>query len=145
MRVAALVLIVLVAGCRGDGDLATQNVSVANPFHDELTKLSPGYQRLTLLRALRRSNYGRNHCQNVDNAGYQQEHANYRMWVAECSAQRRKFAAFFSPNGEVQIRDCADVEKLDMPRCRDLPPPVADPTLPKIEEGAADEAFENKS
>jgi hypothetical protein len=119
-------------------------IRMANPFHDDLMKLSPGNQRLAMLRALRATGYKREHCRNVDNAGYQEEFRNMRMWVAECVAERRSYAVFIAPNTEIQVRNCADAGTLSLPRCQGLPPPQEDPTMPKVQEGASDEAYRTR-
>jgi hypothetical protein len=47
-------------------------------------KLPPDLQRLTMMRAIRDGGY---RCQRVDNAGYQEEYRNMRMWVALCGVE----------------------------------------------------------
>jgi hypothetical protein len=147
IRIAALLLAsaAMLAGCGGSADRSGGGegggIRMANEHHDALLKLSPGYQRLAMLRALRDNNYTRRHCLNVDNAGYQEEYRNMRMWVAECSNDERSFAVFIAPNGDVQVRDCADAGTLSLPRCNGLPPPEPDSTLPQVKEGASDNAY----
>lgn len=148
MRIASLALLsgALLAGCGSrTADMQNdQGIVMANEFHEALMKLSPGRQRLTMLRALRDNRYGREHCIDVTNAGYQEDYQNMRMWVAECGAEQRSYAVFLAPNGDVQVRNCADMgpeKQLPLPSCKALPPAVADPTMPKIEKGAADKAF----
>lgn len=135
----------MLAGCGGDrvvesANGAAPNIRIANPAHDRLVELTPGNQRLAMMRAIRDSGY---RCQRVDNAGYQEEYRDMRMWVATCGPDVRNFAVFVAPNDTVQVRNCADAGTLSLPRCEGLPPPVADPTMPEFQEGAADEAFKN--
>lgn len=133
------------AGCGGDRTVESANgaephIRIANPYHDDLMQLTPGRQRLAMMRAIRDSRY---RCRRVDNAGYQEEYRNMKMWVAVCGEERKTFAVYLAPGGEVQVRDCADAGTLSLPRCNGLPPATPDPTMPAFEEGAADEAFSN--
>ncbi len=144
----ALVLLGLaaLAGCGGDRVVESANgaepdIRIANPFHDDLMELTPGRQRLAMRRAIRDSRY---RCLRVDNAGYQEEYRNMKMWVATCPEERKTFAIYLAPGGEVQVRDCADAGTLSLPRCNGLPPAQPDPTMPEFKEGAADEAFKNE-
>lgn len=133
------------AGCGGDrvvesANGAEPNIRIANKHHDELLTLTPGNQRLAMMRAIRSSGY---RCQRVDNAGYQEEYRNMKMWVATCGEERKDLAVYLAANGDVQVRDCADAGTLSLPRCEGLPPAVPDPTMPQVKEGAADAAFSN--
>jgi len=149
---ASLLLISVAAlgGCGGgtrtanDQNAQFREIKIVNQHHEDLLKLSPGRQRLAMLRAVRDSGYTQQHCRNVDNVGYQEEYQNMRMWVAECSAQQRSYAVFIAPNGDVQVRNCADAGTLALPRCEGLPPPVEDPTMPKVQEGASDDAYRRR-
>lgn len=134
------------AGCGGDRTVNQQNgadpkIRIANQYHEDLLRLTPGNQRLAMMRAIRDNRYT---CQRVDNAGYQEEYSNMRMWVAVCGEEDKTFAVYLAANGDVQVRDCADAGTLSLPRCQGLPPPVPDDTLPKFEEGAADKAYRNE-
>ncbi len=136
--------LLLLAGC-GGGDYGASNeqeprIRIANKYHDDLTRLPPDLQRLTMMRAIRD---GRYRCQRVSNAGYQEEYRNMRMWVAECEVENKRFAVYLAANGDVQVRDCADAGQLSLPRCEGLPPPMPEPQN-TFKEGAADNAFRNK-
>jgi hypothetical protein len=135
--------LLLLAGC-GGGDYGGSNeqeprIRIANKYHDDLTRLPPDLQRLTMMRAIRD---GRYRCQRVSNAGYQEEYRNMRMWVGECDVENKRFAIFLAANGDVQVRDCADAGQLSLPRCAGLPPAAPD-TKQVFKEGAADKAFRN--
>lgn len=139
----ALPVAALLAGCGGERAVNNKAaISIANQYHEDLLALSPGRQRLAMRRAILDS---RNRCITVDNAGYQEEYRNMRMWVASCGQEQKVFAVYIAANGDVQVRDCADAGTLSLPRCEGLPPAVADPTMPEFKEDAADEAFKNKS
>lgn len=115
-----------------------RHISMRNEHHEQLLQLPPDAQRLAMMRAIRRTG---NRCQRVDNAGYQQEHLNMRMWVGECGVEQKRFAVYIAPNGDVQVRDCAQAGQLSLPRCEGLPPPA--PTRDMIQEGASDKAYRN--
>ncbi len=136
--------LLLLGGC-GSADYGGKNdqeprIRIANKHHDDLTKLRPGLQRLTMLRAVRDA---RHRCQRVSNAGYQEEYRNMRMWVADCDVENKRFAVYLAANGDVQVRDCADAGQLSLPRCQGLPPAAPD-EQEVFKEGAADNAFRNK-
>ena len=138
----------LLASCGGGNrEVANQqngqHIRMANPAHDALVDLSPGRQRLAMLRAIRDNGL---RCQDVVNAGYQQEYENLRMWVADCTGagENRSFAVFIAPNEDVLVRNCADAGQLSLPRCEPLPPAQPDPTMPQIKEGSADNSFKGK-
>jgi hypothetical protein len=137
--------LMLLAGC-GGGDRAAGNnqaeprIRIANKYHDDLLKLPPDLQRLTMMRAVRDAGY---RCQRVDNAGYQEEYRNMRMWVAVCGVEKKTLSVYLAANGDVQVRDCADAGQLSLPRCEGLPPP-APPEREVFKEGAADKAFRNQ-
>lgn len=143
---AGLALLASLAGCGGSGNQQAgvnaqePRIRIANPHHDDLLALRPGQQRLAMMRAIRDSG---NRCQRVDNAGYQEEYRNMRLWVATCGEEDKSFAVYIAANGDVQVRDCADAGALSLPRCQALPPPAPD-DRPVFKEGAADNAFRNR-
>ena len=142
----ALTAILLLAGCGGGNDGgnvsndAEPRIRIANKYHDDLMKLPPDLQRLTMMRAIRDGGY---RCQRVDNAGYQEEYRNMRMWVAQCGVESKTFAVYLAANGDVQVRNCADAGQLSLPRCEGLPP-APPPEREVFKEGAADKAFRNQ-
>lgn len=143
MALAFASLAMLSACGGGAANKQNDHIRMANPAHDALLELSPGLQRLTMLRAVKGNGL---RCLDVINTGYQQEYENLQMWVAECSgeAEVRRFAVFIAPNEDVLVRNCADAGQLSLPRCEGLPPPLPDPSMPQIKEGAADNSFRNK-
>lgn len=146
MRRDACVLMAtaLLAGC-GEPDAAANQqaprIKMANEHHEALLRLSPGRQRIAMMRAVRQTG---NRCQRVDNAGYQQEYRNLRMWVAQCDVEAKSYAIYIAPNGDVQARDCAQAGQLSLPRCQPLPPAAPDTDIPRFQEGASDKAFRNE-
>jgi len=139
---AALLLASCGGGDYGNGANGQEpRIRIANKYHDELAKLPPNLQRLAMMRAARDAGY---RCQRVDNAGYQEEYRNMRMWVAACGGEETKtLAVFIAANGDVQVRDCAHAGQLALPRCEGLPPAVPE-EREVFKEGAADNAFRNR-
>lgn len=146
--VTGLLLCGLLAGCGGGEPVDNQaggndqepRIRIANKHHDELMGLRPGLQRIAMMRAIRSTGH---RCQRVDNAGYQEEYRNMRLWVAHCGEENKHYAVYIAANGDVQVRDCEDAGRLSLPRCEGLPPPLPDDT-PVFKEGAADKAFRNE-
>ena len=95
-------------------------IKIANPYHDGLVALPPDLQRLGLMRAIRDN--GRR-CRRVEAGRYQQDYRQMAMWVALCD-DGRHWAIFVAPNGDTQLRPCADLAQLNLPVCRPLTPPA---------------------
>ena len=148
-RAAALTLLLMATACeppadRRDAQPAKSDapaIRMKNEYEDRLRALRPGLQRIWAMRAVRGTG---NACQRVDNAGYQQDYQNLRMWVAVCGVEGKSWAIYIAPNEDIQVRDCADLGQLSLPRCQGLPPPVPDNSGPQFKEGAADNAFRNQ-
>ena len=106
---------ITVAACEsGEPPANRTQIKVANPSHEGLLKLSGLNQRIALTRALRDN--GRR-CTRVDGARYQQDYRGMVMWVALCE-DGRHWAIFIAPNGDTQVRNCADMHQLRLPQCR---------------------------
>ena len=119
---AGAALSLALAGC--DGGAPNENVTriaVANPHHDQLAALSPPSQRLGLMRAIRDSG---KRCQRVESGSYQQDYRGMKMWVALCN-DGRHWGIFIAPNADIQVRDCAEMDRLELPQCRPVAPPQA--------------------
>jgi hypothetical protein len=122
MRIATAALLLLVAACeQGEAPENVTRISVANPHSDQLKSLPQDLRHLGLMRAIRDS--GRR-CQRVEAGAYQQEHSGMAMWVALCN-DGRHWAVFIAPNADVQVRECSDMDTLDLPQCHPLTAPVA--------------------
>lgn len=123
-RFGALAVLLALAGCEQGG--APENVTqirIANPHSDQLKALPQDLRHLGLMRAIRDSG---KRCQRVEAGAHQQEHSGMAMWVAMCS-DGRYWAVFIAPNADVQVRECSDMDTLDLPQCRPLTPPAATP------------------
>jgi hypothetical protein len=126
----------LLAGC---GDVSAPEkgtepkVRIANPGSDRLKTMSPLYQRIGLVRAIRGTG---KRCRSVDRLAYQQEYEQLAMWVAQCN-DGRIWSVFIAPNQNVQVRLCTEHAQLDLPPCRDLPPLPPDPDDPVVNKAKA--------
>ena len=76
--------------------------------------MSEAGRNLGLYRAVRDSSQ---RCKRVEGGAYQQQYRNLAMWTARCS-DTGDWALFIAPNGDVQVRACADTAALGLPACR---------------------------
>ena len=117
-RFALAQALLLIGGCeQGEPATGVKAISVANPHSDRLKALPQDLRLLGLMRAIRDN--GRR-CKRVVDGAYQQEHSGMAMWVAMCE-DGRYWGLFIAPNGDVQVRECSDMDTLDLPQCRPLP------------------------
>ena len=115
---AVLSTAAMLTGCDSGGAprqeaTARAPLVVANPFHDRLLQLND-LQRDAAFRGAIRS--ARESCDRVEASRFQQDHGNLKMWTATC--KQRSYAVFVAPNGDIQVRDCADAATLKLPACR---------------------------
>ena len=116
---AAMAAGAMLVACDGGGTderakaPAPAAVVVSNPYHDNLVELTELGRGAVLRRAIRTA---RESCNRVESAAFQQDHDNLKMWTATC--QSRSYAVFLAPNGDVQVRNCADMATLKLPACR---------------------------
>ena len=110
MAVAAL------GACGSQPDEAAQpkqTISVRSPEQDRLHKLNELDRAIALKRAIYASGYT---CRRVESSGYVGQYRNLDMWTAACG-DRRQWAIYVGADDSVQVRDCRDVEKLDLLKC----------------------------
>ena len=121
---SALAILLLLAGCEdGTPERNVASVKASNTYSDQLAAMTPLYRNLGLWRAIRDAPQ---RCKKVDTGAFQQDYRNMAMWSAHCT-DTGQWAIFIAPNGDVQVRPCADAATLHLPACRPLPPPVAEP------------------
>ena len=127
---SALGLLLLLTGCQnGTPEQNVASIKATNTYSDQLAAMTPLYRNLGLWRAIRDAPQ---RCKRVDSGAFQQEYRNMAMWSAHCT-DTGQWAIFIAPNGDVQVRSCADAATLRLPACRSLPPPVPEP----VKAGAA--------
>ena len=121
MRGLAIIAAALViAGCDSAAPpINVQGIKMENPMHDGLLRLTSLNQRIALMRAIRDN---RQRCRRVDGARYQEDYRGMVMWVALCAAEGKHWAIFIAPNGDTQVRDCAQMAQLSLPQCRPVQP-----------------------
>jgi hypothetical protein len=129
---AVLLSALLLAASCGEGQPGGQpaqnvaRVKMANSQSDALKAMAPLYRNLGLWRAIRDSGQ---RCKKVDNGANQQDYKDMAMWVAHCT-DTGAWAIFIAPNGEAQVRACADLSAIKLPACRPLPGPPSDSPFP---------------
>src|SRR4051812_25982850 len=113
----ALAMTLLLAACEdGTPEQNVATVKAANSYSDQLAAMQPLYRNLGLWRAIRDAPQ---RCKKVDSGAFQQDYRNMAMWSAHCT-DTGQWAIFIAPNGDVQVRPCADTAALHLPACRPL-------------------------
>ena len=111
-------LFAALGGCDGGGTDAggtpTTRITASTEYVDRLKSLSEMNRGLALRRAVQDSG---GTCKSVDASGYPEDYKNLSLWTARCS-DGYDWAGFFAPNGDVQVRDCAEAAALELPACR---------------------------
>lgn len=115
---SGMMALALLAGCDGgasdDEARQTTRIAVSSPLVNQLRTLDDANRGLALRRAIHDSGGA---CKKVEQSGYQEDYKNLSMWTARCS-EGKEWALFIAPNGDVQVRPCADAEQLKLPACR---------------------------
>ena len=93
--------------------LAAAPPAPRNSYSERLVRL-PDIQRKAALRnaILEDGQY----CKRVETATLRGPYKNLAMWKATCD-RGAAYAMFIGPDGTVQVRPCADLPKLRLPRC----------------------------
>jgi|SRR5687768_1978182 len=117
IRSAALLLSAgLLASCGsgGEGAPPLQNdVMVRSDMQKRLLELNDLDRAIALKRAI--SDQGLR-CERVVSTGYVTRFRDMDMWTASCEDERQ-WALFVGANDSVQVRLCADNEKIGLPAC----------------------------
>jgi len=118
MRISIVLMAAALAGCDGGGaprgEPRSIKVTGASDYEAGLKAASDFDRGMALRRAVMDSG---SRCKSVEESGYQQPHVNMSMWAIRCSDGGR-YALFIAPNGDVQVRRCADAAQLKLPECR---------------------------
>jgi len=126
---AAICGAALLAGCgSGDGGETetpreVRSIAIASEYQKRLLALDDVNRGLALKRAIQDSGQ---RCRRVEANAYQEDYQALHMWRARCD-DSGDWALFIAPNGDVQVRPCADAAQLGLPGCRfdeasDAPP-----------------------
>jgi len=91
-------------------------VTIANPASDQLARLSVIARKGAMRKALLDSGV---RCEHIEKVAIQGPWANTIMWRAKCGGDARyDYAVFIGPDASVQVRYCAEMQQLHLPRCR---------------------------
>ena len=116
IRRVALLLPLLLAGC--DGGDAPQpplqnDIMVRSAAQQRLFELNDLDRAIALKRAILEQGL---RCGQIVSTGYVTRYRDMDMWSATCNDDRQ-WALFISANDSVQVRLCADNEKIGLPPC----------------------------
>ena len=121
MRIAALMLpAILLTACKAEtpAEQPVQNdIMVRSEAQQQLFDLNDLDRAIALKRAI--SDQGLR-CGRIVSTGYVTRFKDMDMWTATCSDDRQ-WALFISANDSVQVRLCADNEKIGLPACNVQP------------------------
>ncbi|HET8612000.1 MAG TPA: hypothetical protein VFL92_04460 [Sphingomonas sp.] len=92
---------------------ALSGIVIANPFNDQLLRLSRPQQEGVLRQAITRD---KQRCGQISGGAYRGRYGNLAMWVAHCKPGG-DYAVFIGPHGEAQVRSCRDTRELKLPSC----------------------------
>lgn len=121
-RSAALMIpALLLASCGSGGDEAApplqNDIMVRSDAQQQLFDLNDLDRAIALKRAI--SDQGLR-CAQIVSTGYVTRFRDMDMWTATCS-DKREWALFVGANDSVQVRLCADNEKIGLPACKVQP------------------------
>ncbi len=116
IRRAALLLPLLLASC--DGGDAPQpplqnDIMVRSAAQQRLFELNDLDRAIALKRAILEQGL---RCGQIVSTGYVSRYRDMDLWSATCNDDRQ-WALFISANDSVQVRLCADNEKIGLPPC----------------------------
>jgi hypothetical protein len=108
--------------------LAAAAASAAPPpgppsYNQRLQRLDPPRRAAALRAAIAESGQ---RCGRIDPPLYRGPYKNLFFWAARCTPGG-DYALYVGPDGSVQVRDCAEAERLKLPSCG-LPPARPAPT-----------------
>ena len=117
-RAAALLISAgLLASCGGGGDEAApplqNDIMVRSETQKRLLDLNDLDRAIALKRAISEQGLS---CAQIVSTGFVTRYKDMDMWTATCSDDRQ-WALFVSANDSVQVRLCADNEKIGLPAC----------------------------
>lgn len=101
------------SGSGGETKVRSIKVGATNPYHERMQQLSPMDRGLALRRALQDSGQ---RCQVPIASAYQSEYRSLKLWTLRCS-DSGDWAIFLGSTGDVQVRRCTELTKLNLPPC----------------------------
>ena len=109
--------VALLSGC-GSSEPAPvhRQIKVQGEAQKQLAAANKMDRAIGLKRAIYDSG---NVCQRLTDSNFVTDYKNLAMWRATC-ADGKNWAIFIAPEGSVQVRPCADLAELKLPRC-DVP------------------------
>ena len=117
-RFLPLFLIPLAAACDESPTTQPANpIVVRSEGQDRLHQLDDLNRAIALKRAIHDTGA---ECRRVTKSGYVGEYQNTSQWMATCEdrdGRTRDWALFVGADESVQVRLCADVEKVGLPAC----------------------------
>lgn len=112
----------LLASCGSGGDDAAapplqNDIMVRSAAQKRLLDMNDLDRAIALKRAIASAGM---RCERIVSTGYVTRYKDMDMWAATCSDDRQ-WALFISANESVQVRLCADNEKIGLPACNIQP------------------------
>ncbi|HVF37256.1 MAG TPA: hypothetical protein VNA29_04875 [Sphingomicrobium sp.] len=121
MRLTAmLAAVAVIAACDGGGDPEPplrSEIMVRSESQKRLFELDDLDRAIALKRAITEQGL---RCARLVSTGYVARFRDMDMWTATCSDDRQ-WGLFVSANDSVQVRLCADNEKIGLPACKVQP------------------------
>lgn len=116
-RAALLMVPILLTACGSGDDQAApplqNDIVVRSDTQKRLLDLNDLDRAIALKRAMQEQGL---RCGQIVSTGFVTRYKDMDMWTATCSDDRQ-WALFVSANDSVQIRLCADNEKIGLPAC----------------------------
>ena len=107
----------LLASCGGEGDQSApplqNDIVVRSETQKRVLDLNDLDRAIALKRAISEQGL---RCGQIVSTGFVTRYKDMDMWTATCSDDRQ-WALFVSANDSVQVRLCADNEKIGLPAC----------------------------
>lgn len=108
------------AGCGDGGETTrTEQIAIANPYHDALLQAAEFNRHATIRAAIARN---RQPCERVLKSAHTGRHKNLQLWTVRCESPRGggyRYGLFLAPDGQTQVRSCQAMRTLGLPACRD--------------------------
>lgn len=124
----ALPLALTLAACDRPQPAPQPTIIVRSESQRRLFTMDEEMRRIGLKRAMQSANMP---CPVLTRTGYVGRYKNMDMWTATCS-DKRDWALFVGADDSVQVRLCADTQKVGLPSCANARP--ADGSIPRTDD-----------